>query len=416
MAARQKHKIKIAPPYAIRYNLAMSSALEHLHHLATQIGPRGSTTPQEKEAARYAKTQFEQAGLTTVWQTFTAPKSGYRPYAIAAVLGIVSVAIALVDRPLASGMAALLMLVVTGSVIGELYFQPNPLRLAVPKAESQNVWGKIDATAGAKKTVVLMGHIDTHRTPWVFTTPRRLAFFRLVSTLGTAAYILSIFVFLLMAWVDFGELRWLVLLFVPVHVVVFAVSVQPDTTPFTQGANDNGSGAAIVLSLAERLAREPLQNLNVWAVCSGSEEVGSYGAQAFVAGHRDLLDQFVAISIDNVGGASAGVCYTSKEGILFPLHPDPGLFGLAEQLRIQHPGLDIYTQPYTFLHTDGTCFMIKGVPTLSFVGLTPDGRLPHWHQLSDTIENVDPETVRQTEAFVHELLRRYDQAVGADIA
>lgn len=390
----------------------MTSALTHLRHLATQIGPRGSTTPQEREAALYAQTQFVNSGIPTEWQTFTAPTSGYRPYAAAAVLGIISVAIALIERPLASGVAAILMLIVTASVIGELYFQPNPLRFFVPKGKSQNVWGKIAAAATPKLTLLLMGHIDTHRTPWVFTTPNRLAFFRVVSTVGTAAYIVSIFVFLMMVWVDFGALRWLVLLFIPVHLTVLAVSLQPDTTPFTQGANDNASGAAIVLSLAEQIAKEPLDNLNVWAMCTGSEEVGSYGAQAFVDAHRDHLEQFAAISIDNVGGKGVGVCYTSKEGMLLPLYPDNTLFGLAEQLRAQHPTLNIYTQPYTFLHTDGTCLMINGVPTLSFVGLTPDGRLPHWHQLSDTVEHVDPQTVAQTEAFILELLRRLDRMVG----
>lgn len=385
-----------------------SSAMKHLRHLATEIGARGSTTPQERKAAIYAQAQFHNAGIESAWQSFQAPVSGYRPYAVAAIFGLISVTLALLNRPLAHLAASLLMLIITASVLGELYFQGNPLRYFVPKAESQNVWGIIPALDTPKKTVLLLGHIDTHRTPWVFTTPNRLRFFQLVSTVGTAVYILSVPLFLLLIWVDLGAWRWALLLLVPVHLLVLAVSLQPDRTPFTQGANDNGSGAAIVLSLAEQLAASPLNNLNVWAVCSGSEEVGSFGAQAFVAAHRDQLDQFVAISIDNVGGEGAGVCYTSKEGMVFPLKPDPTLFGLAEQLRQQHSELNIYTQPFSILHTDGTCLMVNKIPTLSFVGLTENGRIPHWHQASDTIENVHPPTIMQTEAFVLELLRRFD--------
>jgi Zn-dependent M28 family amino/carboxypeptidase len=97
-----------------------------------------------------------------------------------------------------------------------------------------------------------------------------------------------------------------------------ALTAQPDTTPFTHGANDNASGAAIVLSLAERLAREPLARTEVWALGSGCEEVGSYGAQAFADAHRGDLPGLVAISIDNVGGAAPASATPASRGWCSP--------------------------------------------------------------------------------------------------
>ena len=42
-----------------------SHAMQHIQHLSMTIGPRGSTTPQEKQAAEYARQQFEALGLET---------------------------------------------------------------------------------------------------------------------------------------------------------------------------------------------------------------------------------------------------------------------------------------------------------------------------------------------------------------
>jgi hypothetical protein len=387
-----------------------STAMRHLHHLAVAIGPRGSTTPQEREAAAYVRERFEAAGLETHWEPFRAPVSGWRPFAIAAVIGLVSVVlVAFGGRPGAL-VAAVAMAVATASVFLEMYFQRNPLRALVARGDSQNVWARVPSAGPATRRVLLVGHLDTHRTPWVFTSPGRLAAFRVVTTVGIAGFVVGTLLFAAVGLVDLPAWRGLVWALAPIYLVVLALTAQPDTTPFTHGANDNASGAAIVLSLAESLASDPLARTEVWALGSGCEEVGSYGAQAFADAHRAELPGLVAISVDNVGGAGAGVCYTSVEGMVFPLRPSPELFGLAERIRAERPDLNAYSLPYTTLHTDATALMVRGVPSLSFVGLSPAGAIPEWHQASDRFERVDAAAVGRTEAFVLELLRRIDAA------
>ncbi len=382
--------------------------MHHLRHLAEAIGPRGSTTPQEREAADYLRERFEAAGLETHWEPFKAPVSGWRPFALAALAGLISVALTLFGGRTGALAAALLMSITTVSVFLEMYFRPNPLRALVAKGDSQNVWARVPAAGHVKRRVVLVGHLDTHRTPWVFTTPRRLAFFRVVTTLGVAGFVVGTITFAVAGVFDLAPLHVWTLLLAPVYLLVLALTFQPDTTPFTHGANDNASGAAVVLSLAERLAHEPLRHTEVWALGSGCEEVGSYGSQAFIARHRDALSGISAISVDNVAGTGTGVCYTSLEGMVFPLRPSPELFALAEALRAERPERQVYTLPYTTLHTDATAFMARGVPSLSFVGLTAAGVIPDWHQVCDTVDRVDRGALEQTEAFVLELLRRID--------
>jgi hypothetical protein len=385
-----------------------SSAMDHIRHLAGVIGPRGSTTPQEREASTYVQGRFEAAGLETRWEPFRAPVSGWMPFAIAASTGLLGLALVALGSRLGASVAALLMGVATASVFLEMYFRPNALRPLVPKGDSQNVWARVPAAGEPTRRVVLVGHVDTHRTPWVFTSPARLAFFRVVTTLGVASFVLGTLAFVAIAAFDVDALRAWSLLLGPVFLVVLALTVQPDRTPFTHGANDNASGAAIVVSLAERLAREPLPRTEVWALATGCEEVGSYGAQAFLRRHAAALPGLYAISIDNVGGRGAGVCHTSVEGMVFPLRPAPELVAAAERVALARPELGAYALPYTTLHTDATAFMSRGVPSLSFVGLTPAGVLPDWHQASDTLEHVDAGTVARTEAFVLALLRDLD--------
>jgi hypothetical protein len=385
-----------------------SSAMRHLHHLAVDIGPRGSTTPQERQAAAYLRERFEAAGLEPRWEPFRAPVSGWRPFALAALFGLVSVALVGLGGRAGASLAAAVMAVATASVFLEMYFQRNPLRALVAHGESQNVWARVPAAGPATRRVLLVGHLDTHRTPWVFTSPGRLAAFRVVTTAGIAGFVVGTLLFAAIGVFDLAAWRGLAWALAPIYLTVLALTAQPDTTPFTHGANDNASGAAVVLSLAESLARAPLARTEVWALGSGCEEVGSYGAQAFADAHRGELPGLVAISIDNVGGAGVGVCYTSVEGMVLPLRPSPELFGLAERIRVDRPDLDAYSLPYTTLHTDATALMVRGVPSLSFVGLTRGGVIPEWHRVGDRFERVDPATVERTEAFVLELLRRID--------
>ena len=146
--------------------------------------------------------------------------------------------------------------------------------------------------------------------------------------------------------------------------------------------------------------------MEVWTLCSGCEEVGARGIYAFLQNHKADLRQMLTINMDNVGGQGAGVCYITTEGMVLPLKPAAELLALADTIRRERPELDAYSQPFTTLGTDATCLMVNKIPAMSFVGLTPSGTLPHWHQASDIFENVNPEAVEHTEAFVLEMLKR----------
>lgn len=387
---------------------AVPTALHHVRHLADAIGPRGTATAGERAGAAYVAGRLEALGLSPRVEPFAAPVSGWRPFALASLTALIATAAFLLGGRVGAVVAALLLGTATVSVFLEMYFRANPLRALVPRAESRNVWASVPAAGATVRRLALVAHVDTHRTPWAFTSPGRLALLRVATSAGVAAFVLGSLLFAIAAFVDVGAWRWLALTLLPIYAGLLALTLNPDTTPFTAGANDNASGVGVVLDVAARLRRRPLAATEVWAVVTGAEEVGSYGAQAFVRAHRDALRGAAVISIDNVAGVGTGPCWTTVEGMVWPLRPDATLLAHARAVAAVRPELGAYERPYTTLHTDATCFMAAGIPSLSFVGLTPDGTIPDWHTVRDTADRVDPHALARVTDLVEALVRRVD--------
>ncbi len=264
------------------------TAMDHVRYLAETIGPRGSTTPKESEAACYAAQALRETDLEPVTEPFTSARSAWYPYVLFS--GLVLVGELLFWTGERWGVIAALALAVLAivSVLLELAFRPNPLRWLLPKGHSQNVWVRLQPEGEAREQVVLLGHLDTHRTPLVFSTDRWVKLFGLLVPIGLASTVALIALFTAETIAPGGLWRPLSLPFALVVLYLFLLTLQADFSPYTAGANDNATGAGIVLNLAKRLKGEPLAHTTVWAVLSGCEEVGCYGANAFAQAHPSL--------------------------------------------------------------------------------------------------------------------------------
>jgi hypothetical protein len=390
------------------------ATMDHVRHLAETIGPRGSTTPQEAEAARYADRVLREAGLEPVTEPFASATSAWYPYALFAGL-VLSGAIAFWVGGRSGAIAALaLALSAIVSVLLELTFLPNPLRWLLPRGKSQNVWAKIAPPGAAEDApqqhVVLLGHLDSHRTPLVFSSDRWQRLFRALVPLGLVSTLLLVALFAAGAMLP-GAMLWR-LLSLPCAAIVLGLLVltlQADGTPYTAGANDNATGAGVVLSLAERLAREPLARTVVWTVLTGCEEVGCYGAEAFARAHADEFGHAFWITLDSVGGAGSRPSYVTWETFLLTARSDPGLVALAERVAAHHPELDVGASVYAVgAYTEGSIGSKYGLRVLTLLALQ-EGAPGEWHRPTDTVENVDPDAVARTETFVWELLNEIDE-------
>jgi len=392
-------------------------ALEHVRHLSLDIGPRGSTTPAETEAAAYAWGVLDRLELTPQMQRFKSAISAWRPFALAATLSLLAVALYPLAGRVTAGLAGAIAAVALVSSFLELNFWPNPLRWLLPKRVSQNVWAVLPASRAARSAdlrpqaaqrVVVVGHLDSHRTPFIFGSTTRLKLFGVLVGVGFASFAALTVLYLVGAVIQEDILYLISLAPAFILVILLVMTIQADMTPYTHGANDNATGAAVVLALAERLKDEPLANTEVWALNSGCEEVGLYGAAAFVREHREKLADAYFIPLDSVGGPGSGPCFITREGMVKPHRSDPGLLALCREIAAQRPELGAYPGVMRLGYTEGAIGVKNGLRTLTFVNLTPAGELPHWHRPTDVYENVDPDVLSRTSEFLWELLQRID--------
>jgi len=386
----------------------VARALEHIRHLSVDIGPRGSTTTAEAAAAAYAWGVLDKLALSPRMQRFSSGTSQWRPFALAITLTLLAVAV----YPLAGRATAILATVLAATTLVsaylELNFITNPIRWLLPKRPSQNVWTVIPPAGTPTRRLVLVGHLDTHRTPFVFRSPLHLKVFRVLVTAAFASMAALVLLYIAGSIVQ-SDIIYLISLAPAVLLILdLIMTVQPDMTPYTPGANDNASGAAIVLALAERLKDEPLANTEVWTVNSGCEEVGCYGAIAFLREHREKLKDAYFITLDSVAGPGSGPCYITREGMTKPYRSDPTLVALADQIAADRPELGAYSKVMPLGFTEGAIGIKNGMPSLTFVNLRPDSVLPYWHLPDDIFENVDADVLARTQAFLWELLQRID--------
>jgi hypothetical protein len=388
------------------------TAIDHARYLSEVIGPRGSTTAQEAEAGQYAAEALRQAGLEPHTETFRSARSNWRPYALFSGLTLVSAVFFSFAEAWGAVVALVLSVLSLGSALLELTFRTNPIRWILPKSDSQNVWAHLPSRGEAQKKVVLIGHIDTHRTPLVFSSETWLKLFNALVPTGLVSSVVLIILIAIGLFNDAPIWRYLSLPSIFITTGLLLITLQADLTPYAPGANDNATGAGIVLSLAERLHTNPLPQTSVWAVLTGCEEVGCYGAYAFASSHKGDLEGSIWITLDSVGGKGALPTYLTKETFLLTTHSDPQLLALADKISSAHPDWGAQSLSPSGAFTEGVVGGRHGFRVFTMVNHKPGGGLPEWHQSSDVMENVDAQLLERTEAFVMELLKEIDGESG----
>jgi len=385
-----------------------SRAMEHVRRLAETIGPRGSTTPGEARAADYVSAELEGFGLTPERQPFRSARSAWWPLAFFWGLILVS-CIAFLWGGRVGAIGALgCGLVAFVSVLLELLFFPNPLRWLLPTGPSQNVFAHIEPRGEARERVVLVAHLDTHRTPLVFSSDAWVRLFERLVPVGMACTGLLLVLFALGVAFPWASLRFVALGPLIVVVGMLALTVQADCTPYTAGANDNASGVGVILSLAERLAAVPRSVTSVHVLFSGCEEVGCYGAFAFARKHAKRLGGAAWISVDTMASEGGVPVYLEQESFLATTRSDPQLLDLAGRIATRRPELGARAISMKGAYTEGVVGKRYGMRVLTLGSQRVDGSLGEWHRPTDVIEHVGTHCLGRSESLLWELIRAID--------
>lgn len=380
--------------------------LEHIRVLSEDIGPRGSTTKGEREGAIYCLSAFHNIGLKPVLETFTSARSIFHPHLMSSLVMLAAFIIYPFGGRAVTGLAALLTILMLASELLELGFRDNLLRRIVPKGQSQNVYAVIPPSGEHCQDLVLIGHIDSQRTPFIFRSPGMV---KVYQNFTTVAFVFFTAQTLLYSLGTFFRWGWVWYATIPTAIcalLLAAICIEADLSPFTRGANDNASAVGLVLTLAEQFAAAPLQHTRVYCVCTGCEEVNHYGAADFFKRHRDEMVDPHGLVFELVGCAGPG--WLTQEGIVIPFHSDSGLVRLVIELSAQHPQWGAYPVQIKGGNSELVDCIRAHIPAITLFGLKRDGEAPYWHQKADTFDKMEPSVMENTYALTWAMIQRID--------
>lgn len=383
---------------------AMSSpAAKHALHLSVEIGPRRSTEEGESRASHYCASVFEGAGLLTRVEPFLGLRSFGQVY-IPLTAGILGAALLAARRKPRRVRGLTLGIASMAAFAGELTKRNRVLSDRLAKSPSQNLLAVLPAAEEMQRRLVLVAHIDSSRSGLAF-HPKLAKDFRRNTMIGMGAGVAAV-----AAQLFPRRLRRLIgaaasavianALFMLVHREIAGTDVV--------GANDNASGAGVLLALAEVLALDPLKNTEVWFVATGCEESDLVGMSAFMDKHGHELQDAWFVNFDTVAGPGTTVRWITESSILEPLIADPQLIEIAEEVSDEHPEFEAEAGTWRSAGLDTDIAAVRGFKQMSVVAMTPDGTLPNWHWPTDVYENIDENVLERAYGFALEMIRRFD--------
>jgi Peptidase family M28 len=176
-----------------------------------------------------------------------------------------------------------------------------------------------------------------------------------------------------------------------VLIVAVALLVDVALSPTRGGENDNASGCAVALALAQRL--RPLEHLDLHLLFSGARHAGAAGTRAFLARHDLPRERAIFLNVDRVG--SGEVRYTRS-------HPQLG--ALCDQIvEDDFPAAPLNTRETN----DGSA-----AGSRRFAAVTVTCR-DHGDYASGRVEE---RSLESAVAFCTELIERIDAELGPSLA
>ena len=162
------------------------------------------------------------------------------------------------------------------------------------------------------------------------------------------------------------------------------------------GADDNASGSAAVLAVAEAFARRPMRRRNLVIALWSAEEIGLIGSNTFVNAPPIPLDQVTAyFNFDMVGRMQDNKLAVQATG------SSTTWASLIERANVA-AGFNLNLQPDPYQPTDVATFNQASVPSLNFT----TGAHLDYHKPSDTPDKINYEDLDRIAEFATTIAAR----------
>ena len=369
-------------------------------------------TDAERRAAQHLEQRLQALGRNAEIEPASVHPNYAVTHAIHALLGIVGSVIS-VYTPLV-GLA--IVLFATISAFGDLTFSLYMVRRLTGRRASQNVTST--ENGNKRGVVILTAHYDAAHSGAVFgrkAVERRATFGKLIRR-GLGPFepffwaLAVILVCTLLRVIGFEGTPLTIVQFIPTVVLIASIPLLIDIalSDVVPGANDNASGVATVLRLAERYSGR-LEHFDLWVVFPGAEEGLLLGMREWLEKHKRELDreQTVFLNVDMAGTGT--VRWMEKEGLVMALRYHPTLVELCEEIG---DGRGMISRQAT----DALVPRSAGFPAITITSRNALDYAPNWHQPTDTPDRIDLDSLERTYAFCGALLERLDRSIGPELA
>lgn len=195
------------------------------------------------------------------------------------------------------------------------------------------------------------------------------------------------------------------------RIIVLGAHID-SADPDVPGANDDGSGSAVIIELARVLSQRKNESTIVFALFGG-EEAGLQGSRYFVEHFPDLDRVALMLQVDMANGSA----------LLFPTldaskrsAPEWLVRASYEEFsKLGYSGLHFPTDFFVFMGSmpgggvgsDHEPFLEKNIPAIDF---TSDARDPI-HTPQDNFENFKVSGLKRSGDLIHKLVERFDGGV-----
>lgn len=274
----------------------------------------------------------------------------------------------------------------------------------MPQYDSQNVVARFPA-AVPKHLVIVTAHYDSGAAS-PLTNPSVLPWLRPLHFLLLACMAAVIATCAVDAWgaLDgthfpyLAPVRWIAVsvLLVSALVLFFDAPNSEDV----RGANNNASGVAALLSLAERFANKPLDEVDVWLIAVGSHESWMSGMRHLIEGQELPIPFTYFLNIESVGAGN--LHYLKNEGMLHCLPSGRRLRSVAERTAA---GFHAAPADLRALPTGAHVPLSRGYEALTVMGLDESGMPAHWNWHTDSLSAVDESAIAKAADFTEALVR-----------
>jgi hypothetical protein len=374
---------------------------------------RPSASPGEEVAARWVQSRFKELGLTAEIEPFQFNPDYWSVWGAHGVAAMLVAALGLRGGSLAR-VGAVLGGLTAASFWGDVTTEFRPLRRLLGARTSYNVLARLP-NPEASRLLIVSAHHDAPRSGIVFHPAMFQAAARQFGDTQEPPSILRL-PFGLMLGATAGAaarglglrgrlLRRALLLDALLNLVFFALMRDIGRSPVSPGANDNASGVAVVVALAEALVRDPPPGLEVWFVSTGSEEGILGGMEAFMEQHGDELKRRRAFVLNFEVLGSGRVTYLEGEGFLRRYPYDAEAVSLAAEVANEPDFADVRSLGNAPFATDALIPTRHGIPAITVASLNQDGYVPHYHWPSDTAETIDLRSVEAAYAFCYRIIQ-----------